>query len=86
MKTMIRDTGIGIAPERLKFMFKTFEELLENGQLARVKDHGIGLGLANSKMFATKLGGQINIVKSNQGGTEIILIIPVEQSVEEHAR
>lgn len=60
-------------------MFKIFEELLENGQLARVKDHGIGLGLANSKMFATKLGGQIDIIKSDLSGTDIILIIPVER-------
>ena len=79
MRTIIRDTGIGIDPERLKFMFKTFEELLENGQLARVKDHGIGLGLANSKMFATKLGGEINIIKSDPNGTEIMITIPVEK-------
>ena len=78
MQTIIRDTGIGIEPERLKFMFKTFEELIENGQLSRVKDHGIGLGLANSKMFAAKLGGKIKIVKSDQSGTQITLSIPVE--------
>ena len=48
LTTIVRDTGIGIDPERLKFMFKTYEELLNKSFLSKVKDHGIGLGLSNS--------------------------------------
>ena len=59
LTTIIRDTGIGIDPERLKFMFKTYEELLDKSFLSKVKDHGIGLGLSNSLIFATKLGGSL---------------------------
>lgn len=51
MKTIITNSGIGIDAKRIDFLFKTFGELMAKGQLSQVKDHGIGLGLANSMLF-----------------------------------
>lgn len=59
-------------------MFKTYEELLNKSFLSKVKDHGIGLGLSNSSIFAIKLGGSLRITNSNANGTNIIIEIPVE--------
>ena len=48
-------------------MFKVFDELISKGQLSLVKDHGIGLGLANSMLFTKALGGNLKIVPTEDG-------------------
>lgn len=78
LTTIISDTGIGIDPVRLKFMCKSYEELLDKSYLSEVKDHGIGLGLSNSLTFATKLGGSLQITSSTSNGTIIDISIPVD--------
>ena len=59
MTTSITDSGIGIDEHRREYLFKIFGELMVKGQLSEVKDHGIGLGLANSMLFTKALGGDL---------------------------
>ncbi|MBN1950695.1 MAG: tetratricopeptide repeat protein [Bacteroidales bacterium] len=69
----VRDTGIGIAPEKLGKIFDRFQQI--DSELNR-KYGGTGLGLAISKNLAELLGGKI-WVESEQGmGSVFYVQIP----------
>ena len=59
----VRDTGIGIAPDRIDQMFNSFSQA--DASTTR-KYGGTGLGLAISKQIAELMGGQID-VESREG-------------------
>jgi signal transduction histidine kinase/ActR/RegA family two-component response regulator len=63
IKFSVSDTGIGIAPEKLNRLFKSFSQV--DGSFAR-RYGGTGLGLAISKQLAEILGGSI-WVESKEG-------------------
>ena len=63
IKFSVRDTGIGIAPEKMDRLFKSFSQV--DGSFAR-RYGGTGLGLAISKQLAEILGGSIWI-ESKEG-------------------
>lgn len=70
----VTDTGVGIAPEQLPYIFDMFH------QASRVHTNGggVGLGLHIAKRFAASLGGTI-FVESRAGvGSEFTLRLPVE--------
>lgn len=72
----VKDTGIGIAEERIQAIFNRFEQ-------ADIEDvdvyEGSGLGLAISKAYIEMLGGEIS-VKSKMGvGSEFTFTIPLIQ-------
>ena len=54
----VTDTGIGIAPDRLDRLFKSFSQV--DASTTR-KYGGTGLGLVISKQFAELMGGQIGV-------------------------
>ena len=60
----IEDTGIGIPKEKIKSLFKPFEQVDSSSKRARA---GTGLGLALSKGLAQALGGDIEILRTEPG-------------------
>ena len=69
------DTGVGIAPEDIKSIFKPF---------FTKKVKGTGIGLSISQRIVEDHGGQI-IVKSEYGkGSSFTVLLPVRQAVSSH--
>ena len=80
-ETLISNTGIGIAKERVPFLFKMFGELKHKQSMKHVKDRGIGVGLSCSKILTEALNGQIDLVQVEQGLTSLKVSVPVRTSI-----
>jgi PAS domain S-box-containing protein len=76
LEIIVRDTGIGIAPEHQKKIFEPFHQI-ESGSARR--HGGTGLGLAISKRLVGLLGGTIEIESALGKGTTFLLRIPKGQ-------
>jgi signal transduction histidine kinase len=72
----VTDTGIGIAPENLEFVFEEFSQI-ENPLQKKAK--GTGLGLPLCRKLATLLGGRVELSSELKVGSKFTLILP-EQS------
>ncbi|MFW7377213.1 MAG: 7TM diverse intracellular signaling domain-containing protein [Oligoflexus sp.] len=70
IEVMIRDTGIGISPDRLANLSEAFEQV--DGHSAR-KQGGTGLGLALAQRLTTAQGGSLSIQSTVGLGTTVIL-------------
>ena len=82
LRVVVRDTGIGIPPDRVRSIFEEFQRL-HNGPAS---DHnGLGLGLAVSQKLATLLNGTITVESELHRGSifsvDIPLRMPVESSI-----
>jgi CheY-like chemotaxis protein len=78
----VRDTGIGIPPDRLDAIFESFRQV-ETG-LSRSYP-GLGLGLALARKLASLMGGEI-IVRSTAGvGSTFTVRLPLRLPVVETA-
>ncbi len=70
----IRDTGVGIAPERLASIFDPY---------VTDKTGGTGLGLAIVKQTVVAHGGRVEAESTRGSGTEIRLIFPTDNGTPE---
>ena len=69
----VRDSGIGIAADRLDIIFSPFAQV--NKDLTRQND-GIGLGLAISRDLAVGMGGQLTAESAPGAGSTFSLTLP----------
>ncbi|WP_428565488.1 MAG: response regulator [Solidesulfovibrio sp. DCME] len=72
----VADTGIGIAPERLKDIFEPFNQV-ENAYTRRFQ--GAGLGLAIVRRLVLLLGGELDIDSSEGQGTTVYVNLPMRR-------
>ena len=63
----IRDTGCGIAPERLETLFRPFQT---------TKEKGLGIGLCHTRSIIEVHGGQIRIESQVNAGTKVDVELP----------
>jgi signal transduction histidine kinase/CheY-like chemotaxis protein len=75
LRIVVEDTGIGIAPNDMKRIFKPFEQAEEG----RRRESGVGLGLAISQELARLMGGRIEVDSRTEGGSrfEFTVALPV---------
>ncbi|MFO0652366.1 MAG: ATP-binding protein [Polyangiales bacterium] len=75
LRVSVRDTGIGIAPEKLSTVFDAFTQA--DASTTR-RFGGTGLGLAISRRLATILGGTLTVESTLGRGATFTLRVPVE--------
>jgi signal transduction histidine kinase len=71
----VKDTGIGISPEKQKHIFERFRQGSEN--LTRSYE-GAGLGLSITKAYIEFMGGRIWVESEVYKGSTFYFTIPVQ--------
>ncbi len=75
LRVVVKDTGIGIPPERLDRLFKVFSQVDAS---TNRKFGGTGLGLAITKRFVELMGGRVWVESIPGQGSEFIFTVVIE--------
>jgi signal transduction histidine kinase len=75
----VRDTGIGIAPEKQELVFDEFRQV--DGSSTR-RFGGSGLGLALARQLARSLGGEIHLQSTVNEGSTFTVELPLEYNAD----
>ncbi len=70
----VKDTGIGIAPDKYEYIFERFNKIQEGEKFYQ----GIGLGLSIAQSIANTLGGFIEVESEINKGSTFKLFLPLE--------
>lgn len=73
----VTDTGVGIPAEKLKDVFKSFEQL-SNNQPSSYQEQGTGLGLSIAKELIELQGGEIALTSTVGQGTTFRFRLPFQ--------
>lgn len=73
LQIRIKDTGIGIAPEKQEIIYEEFRQVSEGFGRAY---EGTGLGLTLAKRYIEVLNGYISLVSTPGEGSEFIIHLP----------
>jgi signal transduction histidine kinase/ActR/RegA family two-component response regulator len=79
---IVRDTGIGIAPDRLESIFQPFTQV--DGSMTR-RYGGTGLGLTLSSRLVALMGGTIAVRSTPADGSVFTIVLPMAVEVQENA-
>lgn len=77
----VRDTGIGIPPDKQREIFDRFQQV--GSELSR-ENEGSGIGLSIVKSFAELHQGTIRIVSEQGKGSEFIIELPIRHVEKEN--
>jgi signal transduction histidine kinase/CheY-like chemotaxis protein len=83
LEISVSDTGIGIAKEDIKRIFKEFQQV-DSG--ANRKQQGTGLGLALTRNFAILHGGDVRVESVFGRGSTFTIDLPVEAAGTKHLK
>jgi len=74
---IIKDTGIGIPPDKINAIFESFQQVNEK---VLAGNQGTGLGLSIVKYLVNKMGGSIELNSTHGAGSEFIVRLPFQLS------
>lgn len=74
LKFYVKDTGIGISPEKTGPVFNAFNQISVNDEYT---NNGLGLGLAIAEKLALSMGGHIKVESEIDKGSCFYVTIPV---------
>ena len=72
----VRDTGVGIPPDKIETVFEPFVQLATNFSS---RQGGIGLGLTISRQFARGMRGELAVASGMPEGASFRLTLPLAQ-------
>lgn len=82
LKVSVKDTGIGIAPDKIKSVFDDFTQA--DGSITR-RFGGTGLGLTIVKALVQLMSGEVNVTSIQGKGSEFEIILPLHEPVHSSA-